>query len=75
MDEEIKKLIKALEAGMYDPRPSPRAQRLCLMLSKLGVKTARDMLPIGLHIEGLEATLRSITFEDRQIKLWKDLQK
>jgi hypothetical protein len=76
IDTSIKELLKALEVGMYTHHPTPH-KKLCGFLEKLGIKSAKAALPIltvgaALQMESLEATLRSITFEEDQIKFWKD---
>ena len=72
----IKELIKALEVGMYTGVPTPQ-KKLCTLLGKLGIKSAKSfMTPLtvgaALQMEFLETVLRSISFEDKQIKYWKD---
>ena len=76
--KEIKALLKALEAGMYEtPKEILVANQLKDFLSKLGIKSAKreHALTYGgaLKIEGLDAILKSVTFEDKGIKLWKDM--
>jgi hypothetical protein len=74
----VKELMKALEADMYYGPDHAVKFKLRSFLSKMGIKSARyskdSSLAYGapLIIESLEATLRSITFEEKQIKYWKD---
>ena len=74
----VKELMKALEADMYYGPDHVVKFKLRGFLSKLGIKSARNqkdsVLAYGgpLIVESLEKTLRSITFEDKQIKFWKD---
>lgn len=69
-------LIKALEVGMYEMPPDIKAaNQLKDFLRKLGIKSAKTSSTYGgtLRIEGIDAILRGVTFEDKGIKLWKDL--
>jgi hypothetical protein len=80
MQDDIKKgveaLQKALEVEMYyGGEPARVTFKLKRLLASLGIKSAREgALTFGapLVMESLEATLRSITFEEDQIKFWKD---
>lgn len=67
-------LIKALEAGMYDTPPEIKvANQLKELLDKLGIKSAKVYPTYGgvLKIESLESILKSVTFDDKSIKLHK----
>lgn len=57
-------LMKALETSMYQPQFTKQAYDLKNLLSKLGIKSARDMGMLGrvLQVEDLEAVLKSATF-------------
>ncbi len=75
IDKEIKSLLKALEAGMYEtPQEIKVSNQLKDFLSKLGIKSAKrnNSLTYGgtLQIEGLDAILKQVTFEDKSLKLW-----
>jgi hypothetical protein len=80
MQDDIKKgieaLQKALEVEMFYGGDTARVTfKLKRFLATLGIKSAREgSLTFGapLAMESLEATLRSITFEEDQIKFWKD---
>ena len=69
-------LLKALEVGMYDtPAEIKVSNQLKEFLRKLGIKSAKTSATYGgaLKIEGLDAILKQATFEDKNLKLWKDL--
>ncbi len=63
----IKGLMEALEAGM-----TPR-DRFFRLLRQLGLKSPPDILGWGgpLQVEDLDITLKSVTFDEEKLKLWK----
>ena len=74
----IDALSKAIEAGLYGGYPL-HERELRILLNKLGIKSA---LPAGggfgsligggpLKMESLEATLKSVTFDDTSLKKWR----
>jgi hypothetical protein len=68
-------LCESLEKAMFAPQYTKQAWDLKELLSKLSIKSAKNNgLVYGgiVRAESLEATLRSITFEEDQIKFWKD---
>ena len=74
VNKEIKALLKALEAGMHDTPPEIKvANQLKELLDKLGIKSAKVYSTYGgvLKIESLESILKSVTFDDKSIKLHK----
>jgi hypothetical protein len=77
IDDSIKKLIKALEAGTYYGM-SKEKHDLLVLLSKFGIKSARRTQYHNgefLKVEGLDAVLKGgVTFHDSSLKLWKDLK-
>lgn len=71
-------LLKALEVGMYETPPEIKvANQLKDFLRKLGIKSAKTSSTYGgsLKIEGLDTILKQVTFEDKNLKLWKDIVK
>lgn len=68
-------LLKALEVGMYDtPADIKVSNQLKDFLRKLGIKSAKTSATYGgaLKIEGLDAILKSVSFDDTKLKLWSD---
>lgn len=69
-------LLKALEVGMYEtPVEIKVSNQLKDFLRKLGIKSAKTSTTYGgaLKIEGLDSILKQVTFDDKNIKLWKDI--
>ena len=73
IDDSIRKLMNALEVGMYYGM-SKKRHDLLVFLSKLGIKSAQYHSEELLKVEGLDAVLNSVTFNDNSLKLWKNLK-
>ena len=70
----IKKLSKALEAEMFAPNTTLKVKYdLKRLLDKLGIKSAKANLwaDMILQMEGLEATLRQVKFDSKDLKKLK----
>lgn len=62
--DAVRYLSKSLETSMYQPQFTKQAHDLKNLLSKLGIKSARDMGMLSgvLQVEDFEAILKSATF-------------
>ena len=67
-------MLGELEKAMFQPQYTKQAWALRELLSKLGIKSAKNNgLVYGgvLQVESLEATLKNVTFNSNHLKLWK----
>lgn len=67
-------LCESLEKAMFAPEYTKQAWALRELLSKLGIKSARNAgLVYGgpLQMESLSATLKQVTFNSNHLQLWK----
>lgn len=76
VNEGTKRLIKAIEVGMYYGEDEIKKRKLRAFLATLGIKSARvpgDSLLMGgpLQIEDLGGILEQITFEEKYLGQWK----
>ena len=72
--DATKYLMKSLETSMYQPQYTKQAWALRELLSKLGIKSAKNNgLVYGgvLRMEGLDSILKSMTFNSDHLKLRK----
>ena len=67
-------LCESLEKAMFSPQYTKQAWALRELLSKLGIKSAKNNgLVYGgvLQMESLETTLKNVSFNSDHLKLWK----
>lgn len=72
MHDAARYIMEQLEADMFaGPRPM---RNLTRFLTKLGIKSAAHAVwGQSLKMESLEATLKSVSFDEKKVKLWKSL--
>lgn len=75
--KDVQGVIDALEVGSYHMYMDPVTQKIFDTLCKLKLSKMPKNITYGapLQIEDLDATLKSVTFDDSKIKLHKNLGK
>lgn len=75
--DALQKMVRELEEQLYIGEKTYAKRKLCNLLGKLGIKSARPHAGLQsgapLQVESLDATLKQVTFDDTNLKLWKKL--
>jgi len=84
MSDDIYDAMRHLQASMevdmfYGNKDTYAKSKLARLLGKLGIKSAREWnqrygSPGPLHMESLDATMKNITFDMKDLKQWTKIK-